>query len=132
MHLSIYRALCNMGEYFKRGCQVAFCDRRRINKHLRAGAVDSANLLIRINNNDLISFLNEVKAGSGDLIRARANSKLIRLETLKGIIYIESSGEDSVTEQVFLSRVLVAERLIREIRQMNRGLAVIMKEVARG
>lgn len=111
---------------------MAYCDKRRINKHLRAGAVDSANLLLRINNKDLISFLNEVKDGAGDLIRARANSKLIRLETLKGVIYTESSGEDPVDDQALLSKVLVAERLIREIREMNRGLAVIMKEVAKG
>jgi len=110
---------------------MAICDRKKIKKVIRSGSTDSASLLRKINNKDLIAVLNGIKSGSGDLVRSCGLSKLVMLEGLKGIIHLEASGEEPVSGDALLNKVLVAERLIREIRSLNRDLSTVVRELGK-
>lgn len=111
---------------------MAYCNLKKVKRTLRSGADDCASLLRKINNNNLIDFLDNVRDGAGSLIRDRGFSKIAKLETLKGIIFQESSDKSSIKNEDIVKKIVVAQKLAVDIKNINKDLDLIIREIEKG
>lgn len=111
---------------------MAYCNLKKVRRTLYSGSDDCASLLRKINNNSFIEFLDGVREGAGSLVRDRGFSKIARLETLKGIIFQESSDKTGVKNEDILKKIIIAQKLVADIKSINRDLGLIVREIEKG
>lgn len=111
---------------------MAHCNIKNVKKTLVSGSRDCLSLLNKINNENFIAFLDEVRAGAGSLVRDRGLSKIARLETLKGIIFQESLTKNHSKNNEIVKKIIVAQKLVCDIRVINKDLEKIMREIKKG
>lgn len=111
---------------------MAYCNLKKVKGALCAGSDDCSSLLKKINNEAFIEFLDNIREGAGSLVRDRGLSKIARLETLKGIIFQESSEKSGVNNKEIVKKILIAHKLAIDIKNINGDLGRIMREIERG